>query len=139
MSARPTLFIALDGPILTYGNGHVDAEGHTVAPYAKTFLHWAKSHFNVCLLTEGALRDAFHVASSLGLPKDAVSVKGVMDSKVDAVQNHPNFYWLDSALIPDEINWLSQHGKTDRFMPVHPTQGVTSEHKKYLETKIPRR
>lgn len=139
MPPKPTLFVALEGPVLT-SHGHVDSTvGQPVAPYAKEFLGWAKNHFNVCLLTDRALRDALRVADHLGVPSDSFSVKGYLDSKVEAVGHHHDFYWLDSDLIPDEINWLAQHGKSDRFMPVVPTQGVTPAHKKHLESTLKRR
>jgi hypothetical protein len=139
MATKPTLFVALEGPVLT-SHGHISSTlGQPVAPYAKEFLGWAKNHFNVCLLTDSALRDALRVANHLGLSEDSFSVKGYLDSKVEAVGTHNDFYWLDSNLIPDEINWLAQHGKADRFMPVVPTHGVTPEHRKHLESTLKRR
>jgi hypothetical protein len=139
MATKPTLFVALEGPVLT-SHGHISSTlGQPVAPYAKEFLGWAKNHFSVCLLTDSALRDALRVANHLGLSEDSFSVKGYLDSKVEAVGTHHDFYWLDSNLIPDEINWLAQHGKADRFMPVVPTHGVTPEHRKHLESTLKRR
>lgn len=139
MTTKPTLYVAIDGPLVTYGGSHTDENGQSLAPYAKSFVHWAKNHFNLCLITERALRDAVHISDKLELPRDAAAVRGYVDSKLSAVQGPRDFYWVDSDLIPEEINWLAQHGKSDRFLPVVPTQGVTPEHKKYLESKITRR
>ena len=105
-----------------------------IAKYAKPFMHWANQHFNVHWLTDRAPGDAFYVADKLELPRDAVAYAAYDITKTEALNPKDEFYWVDdNLLIPDEMNWLTQHGNLHRFLPVDPLQGITPEHKTQLE------
>lgn len=137
--SKPILYLALDGPILVPGktpDPYLDAG---VAEYAKSFVHWAKDHFNVRWITDRAPGHAFHVAKKLALPADAIPVLGFDVTKSEVISPKENFYWVDGPLIPGEVTWLTQHGHTDRFVSVDPMKGVTPEHKIALEKILRKR
>lgn len=135
-SNKPKLFVSLDGPILVPAEGHSDRDdflGAAIAPYAKSFLHWATNHFDVHWLSDKGAAPAVYIAQKLGLPADKVRIAGYRDSKVEALSGHKNFYWVDSELIPNEVSWLAQHGHVDRLISVDPFNGVSTDTKKALE------
>lgn len=136
--SKPKLFIGLDGPVLIPANVHNRDEylGAAVAPYAKSFLHWATQHFDVHWLSDRGVGPATYVASLLSLPSSAVRIAGYVDSKIDALKHHKDFYWVDSELIPHEVSWLAQHGHVDRLIPVDPEVGVSTDSKAALEARI---
>jgi hypothetical protein len=136
-SNKPKLFLALDGPVLIPSSLHDrDAYlGSAVAPYAKAFLHWATQHFDVRWLSERGPAHAAYVANLLSLPADRIPFAGYLDSKVEAISPHKDFYWVDSELIPHEVSWLAQHGHVDRLITVDPSVGVSTDVKKALEAR----
>jgi hypothetical protein len=138
---KPVLFIEADGPLLipTKLDEPSILPDAVVAPYAKTFLHWAKEHFDVRCLTDRHPVDMVRVLDKLSLPGDAVSVVPYGDSKIPLVALHKNqFYWVDSQLIPSEVSWLAEHGPSARWFFFDPRSGVRPEHKQLLEQKIRR-
>lgn len=133
---KPKLFISLDGPILVPPEDSSDRDeylGAAIAPYSKAFVHWATQHFDVHWLSDKGPGPANYLATKLGLPQDKVKISGFTDSKVEAVSKYPNFYWVDSDLIPHETSWLAQHGHVDRLFSVDPVRGVSTDDKKALE------
>lgn len=135
---KPTLYLALDGPVLVPDAHPEAALGTTkIVEYAAPFVHWAKDHFNVVWLTERSPGEAFYVAHKLGLPRDAVPVAGFTDSKVDAIRAHEPFVWMDAELTPTELQWLGQHQLHTQFVQVDPLKGVTPDHKLLIEKLIP--
>ena len=139
-SKKPKLFLALDGPVLIPSSLHDrDAYlGASVAPYAKAFLHWASQHFDVRWLSDRGAAPAAYVANLLSLPADKIRIAGYLDSKVEAISPHHDFYWVDSELIPHEVSWLAQHGHVDRLITVDPSVGVSTDVKKALEMRTVR-
>jgi len=138
-SQKPKLFLALDGPVLVPAtNTHERDEylGAAIAPYAKSFIHWAAQHFDVRWLSDQGAAPAIYVASLLSLPADKVHVAGFVDSKVEALAAHKDFYWVDSELTPHEVSWLAQHSHMDRLITVDPLIGVSMDAKKALETRV---
>lgn len=135
---KPKLFIAVEGPILVPSDLHNRDPylGAAVATYAKPFLHWATQHFDVRWLSDRGSAPAHYLTQHLGLPQDKVSVAGYADSKVEAIEPHKNFYWVDSELIPHELSWLAQHGHADRLISVDPVKGVSADDKKALEAFV---
>jgi hypothetical protein len=137
---KPVLFLGLDGPVLIPPHNSHDRDeylGAAVAPYAKAFLHWATQHFDVRWLSDRGVGPAVYVSSLLSLPSDKVHVAGFIDSKVEAIEPHKNFYWVDTDLIPHEISWLAQHGHGEKHLiPVDPMTGVTPDTKQMLEHRI---
>jgi hypothetical protein len=139
ISKRPLLFVGLDGPVLIPATSSHDRDeylGAAVAPYAKSFLHWAAQPFDVHWLSDRGAGPAAYVSSLLSLPQDKVHVAGFVDSKVEALAPHKDFYWVDSELIPHEVSWLAQHGHTARMLPVNPFTGVSVEDKARLEAQV---
>jgi len=139
IAKRPLLFLGLDGPVLVPATGTHDRDeylGAAIAPYAKPFLHWAAQHFDVRWLSDRGAAPAVYVASLLSLPADKVHVAGFVDSKVEALAPHKDFYWVDSELIPHEVSWLAQHGHVGRFLSVDSTIGVSADTKQALEAQI---
>ena len=137
--SKPKLFIGLDGPVLVPSTNTHDRDeylGAAVAPYAKAFLHWATQHFDVRWLSDRGAGPAVYTASLLSLPPDKVHVAGFVDSKVEALAPHKDFYWVDSELIPHEVSWLAQHGHVDRLLTVDPVTGVSTDTKKALEMRL---
>lgn len=135
---KPKLFVGLDGPMLVPSEGH-DRDsflGAALASYAKPFMHWATQHFDVHWLSDRGPVAAAYVTQLLGLPADSVHIAGFLDSKVEALKHHKDFYWVDSELIPDEVSWLAQHGHVGRFITVDPFTGVSTDAKKALETRV---
>lgn len=132
--AKPTLFLAIDGPVVIPSGMPVDAviRGE-LAPYAKPFVHWAKDNFKLVWLTDRPPGEALYIAGKLGLSGDAVTYGGFEVSKVEKIINDHNFFWVDSDLIPGEVSWLCKNGHTNRFVSVNPHKGVTEEHKRVLE------
>jgi hypothetical protein len=138
-SSRPVLFVNLDGPILIPARDPHERDEYlnaAIAPYAKPFLHWATTHFDVRWLSDRGAGPAVYTASLLSLPSDKVRIAGYVDSKVEALAPHKNFYWVDSELIPHEISWLAQHGHVDRLITVDPLTGVSTDAKKALEAHV---
>lgn len=138
-SSKPKLFLGLDGPILVPASNPQDRDeylGAAIAPYAKSFLHWATQHFDVRWLSDRGAGPAVYAASLLSLPPDRVRVAGFAESKVEALSPHPNFYWVDSELIPHEVSWLAQHGHVDRLISVDPLRGVSTDTKQALEARM---
>jgi hypothetical protein len=138
-SNKPHLFLGLDGPVLIPAtNAHERDEylGAAVAPYAKSFIHWALQHFNVHWLSDRGPGPAVYAAKMLSLPDDGVHVAGYVDSKIEAISPHKDFYWVDSELIPHEVSWLAQHGHVDRLITVDPLTGVSTDAKQALEARI---
>lgn len=136
---KPKLFIGLDGPVLVPSANPIDRDeylGAAVAPYAKSFLHWATQHFDVHWLSDRGAVPAAYVSNLLALPADKVRISGFTDSKVEALSPHKNFYWVDSELIPHEVSWLAQHGHVDRLISVDPREGVSTDAKKALEARV---
>lgn len=136
---RPTLFVSIDGPVLVPGKNPDSFLEAEIAPYAKPFMHWAAQHFDVHWLTDRNARDAFYLSKRLSLPEDKVSVSSFEDSKADVLAHYPDFYLVDTELIPHEVSWLSQHGNTHRVIQVDPMRGITPEHKTVLEEKLRKR
>ena len=137
-SRKPKLFIGLDGPVLVPAtNSHERDEylGAAVAPYAKAFMHWATQHFDVHWLSDRGAGPAVYVANLLSLPADKVRVAGYVDSKVEALSPHKDFFWVDAELIPHEVSWLAQHGHVDRLITVDPLTGVSTDAKEALEAR----
>lgn len=136
---KPKLFIGLDGPVLIPSTNAMDRDeylGAAIAPFAKSFLHWATQHFDVRWLSDRGVGPATYVSSLLSLPADKVHVAGYVDSKVEALSPHKDFYWVDSELIPHEVSWLAQHGHVDRLISVDPLTGVSTDAKQALEARI---
>lgn len=134
---KPTLYVSLHGPVLVPSlDGQDVFLGKKIAPYAKPFMHWAKEHFNVKWLSDTGVRDAVYTASRLSLPSDAVPVATYIDTKIEALDPRENFYWLDGALIPSEVAWLTENRCHNRLLQVDPTTGVTPEHKEHLAKQI---
>lgn len=131
--SKPVLFIGIDGPALVPGQDPEPYLRAEIAPYVKPFVHWAKQHFDVRWVTDRSPRDAFYLNDKLGLPKDAVPVQTFDVSKIEVLAPHKKFYWLDSELIPHEVDWLAKRGHVQNFLPVDPQKGVTPEHKRQLE------
>jgi len=137
--SKPKLFIGLDGPVLvpsTDAHARDEYLGASVAPYARAFLHWATQHFDVRWLSDRGAGPAVYVSSLLSLPADKVHIAGFLDSKVEALAPHKDFYWVDSELIPHEVSWLAQHGHVDRLLTVDPDVGVSTDTKKALEMRL---
>jgi hypothetical protein len=135
--SKPILYVGLDGPILIPSLDHQDVFlQRGVADYAKPFMHWAKEHFDVRWLAESGPRDAFYTARRLSLPDDAVAPASFELSKTEAINPKENFYWIDGALIPEEVAWLRHHGHEARFVHVDPHVGVTPAHKELLSQKL---
>jgi hypothetical protein len=131
---KPTLYVSLDGPILTDPVKNVDPYlGASISDYAKPFLTWASDQFNVRLVTDRSPREAFYLLDKLALKPGALPVRGFEVSKTECIKPDENFFWVDSDLIPQEVNWLSEHRKVNRFVPVDPQKGVTPEHKLMLD------
>lgn len=138
MTDRPKLFVGLDGPVLVPGDIMTRDEylGAAIAPYARPFMHWATQHFDVHWLSDRGAAAATYITQLLGLPADKVRIAGFMDSKVEALEPHKNFFWVDSELIPHELSWLAQHGHVDRLISVDPSVGVSTDAKKALEAHL---
>jgi len=137
--SKPKLFIGLDGPVLIPATSSHDRDeylGAAVAPYAKSFLHWAAQHFDVRWLSDRGAGPAVYVANLLSLPADKVHIAGFVDSKVEALAPHKDFYWVESELIPHEVSWLAQHGHVDRLITVDPLTGVSTDAKEALEARV---
>jgi hypothetical protein len=137
--SKPTLYVGLHGPILVPSLEHQDVflqKGF--ADYAKPFMHWAKEHFAVRWLAESGPREAFYTARRLSLPDDAVAAVSFELNKTEAINPKENFYWIDGALIPEEVEWLRRHGHEARFVQVDARVGVTSAHKELLSRKLRR-
>lgn len=137
--SKPKLFIGLDGPVLvpaTSAHERDEFLGAAVAPFAKSFLHWATQYFDVRWLSERGIGPATYVSSLLSLPSDKIRVAGYVDSKIEALSPHKDFYWVDSELIPHEVSWLAQHGHVDRLISVDPVIGVSTDVKKALEARV---
>jgi hypothetical protein len=130
---KPTLYVALEGPLLVPSNRPHEYLGAGVADYAKNFLNWAKDRFQVQVFTDKSPRHVFVLADHLGLPGDAIAPRGYEAAKTDVMQPTDDFYWVDSELIPSEIAWLAKHNNYTRFLSVDPTVGVTPRHKDALE------
>lgn len=136
---KPILYVSLDGPILIPSLDHQDVFlQRGVADFAKTFMHWAKEHFDVRWLAETGPRDAFYTARRLSLPDDAVSAASFDASKTEAINPRENFFWIDGSLTPPEMAWLRAHGLEHRFVHVDPHVGVTPAHKEQLSQKLRR-
>ena len=136
---KPVLYVGLDGPILIPSLDHQDVFlQRGVADYAKSFMHWAKEHFDVRWLAESGPRDAFYTARRLSLPDDAVAAASFQLSKTEAINPKENFYWIDGALIPSEVAWLQTHGHEHRFVHVDSRVGVTPAHTEQLSAKLRR-
>lgn len=131
--SRPTLYIGLHGPLLVPAAKPNEYLGAGIADYAKPFLTWAKDRFDIQVLTDENLRHVHHLTEHLGLPADKINPRGFETSKVEVMQPGTDFYWVDAALIPGELSWLTEHGHYDRFLAVDPTVGVTPRHKDVLE------
>lgn len=137
--SKPVLYVGLDGPILIPSHDRQDVFlQRGIADYAKPFMHWAKEHFDVRWLADSGPRDAFYTARRLSLPDDAVSAASFSLNKTDAINPRDDFYWLDGALIPDEVTWLQRHGHEGRFIQVDSRVGVTPAHKELLSKKLRR-
>jgi hypothetical protein len=110
--------------------------GAAIAPYAKSFLHWATQHFDVRWLSDRGAASSIYTAKLLSLPSDSVHIAGYTDSKIEAIAPHHDFYWVDSELIPHEVSWLAQHGHVDRLISVDPMVGVSTDAKAALEARV---
>lgn len=136
---KPTLYVGLDGPLLVPHHDYDPLLEAKIVPYAKPFMHWATQHYNCVFLTDREPGHVKYLLSQLGLPKDAVPLKGFGDSKARSLRKDENFYWVDSELIPHEVSWLAEHSNTHRFVPVNSLTGVTPEHKTALAAKTTRK
>lgn len=135
---KPTLFIAVDGPLLVQGEKQNPLLNAEIVPYAKSFLTWAIHNFTPQLITDRSHREVFHLIDKLNLPADKLPVRTFEDSKIEVVGPHQkeNFYWVDGELIPHEVSWLAQHGHANRFFQVNPEHGISPELKERLERHI---
>lgn len=129
---KPTLFVALEGPLLIPGKGESKFQPYTIAEYAKPFLSWAQENFHVRILTDDSPRAGFNVLHALGLANEHFPVQTFEVSKTENMSPHDDFYWVDSELIPGEVNWLAEHRRHDRFLHVNPMKGIAPEHKDAL-------
>jgi hypothetical protein len=129
---KPTLYVALQGPLLIPSDKPHPYLEAGIAEYAKSFLSWAKEHFGVQVLTDDSLRKVHTLTEHLSLPPDAALPRGFDFNKTDVMDPASNFYWVDSALIPSEISWLYEHKLQDRLLTVDPAVGVTPEHRRIL-------
>ena len=136
---KPILYVDIEGPIITPGGHDNHRLGGGISDYAKTFLHWATDKFDVRWLTCRSPRDAFHVADVLKLRGDAIPFTSFDVLKTDAIDPRSNFYWLDSVLIPSEVDWVARHGHHDRVITVNPLHGVQPEHREKLERALTNR
>lgn len=140
MTAKPKLFIGIDGPVVVPSHTPERFLHGEVVPYAKPFVNWALSHFDVRWLTDRSPRDAFYLNDHLALPEDSVPVHLFDVSKVEVIEPHgDNFYWIDGELIPHEVTWLAQHGHDKRFLQVDSMKGITPELKEKLEGLLRKR
>lgn len=137
---RPALFVSLDGPIIVppTGDNHRDELlGGALAHYAKPFMHWASTRFDLRLVTDRDVALGRYVADVLGLPRDKLRTGGFEVSKTEVIAKHaPDFYWVDTELIPAEVSWLAQHGHVPKYVQAHPFEGVTLETKQKLEALL---
>ena len=138
---KPVLFVELDGPILipAHGDDREPLFNAKFADYAKPFMHWAKEHFDVRVMTNRHPVDVVRAMEKLSLPGDAVSVVTYDDSKIPHVAPHKDdFYWIDSVLLPSEVAWLAHHNKIPRVLTVDPEVGVVPLYKQHLEEQLHR-
>lgn len=136
---KPKLYIGLEGVVLVHGRNPDPFLGYEIVPFAKSFLHWATQHFDVCWLTDLGARHAFYVNDQLGLRPSAVPVCGFNDSKVEQLDPSDDFYWIEDDLIPSEVAWLAQHGLANRLIQVDTVKGITPENKAKLEGLLRRK
>jgi hypothetical protein len=130
---KPTLYVALKGPLLVPSQHPNEFLGAGIADYAKAFLTWASGKFDVQVLTDENPRHVFFLADHLGLHTESLRPRGYELAKTELMHPNTEFYWVDSELIPSEVAWLARHGHVDRFLSVDPTVGVIPRHREALE------
>ncbi len=135
---KPLLYLNPEGTLLLSGDPN-DADpqlGANINPYASTFLAWATKHFHVRWLSDIPPAHAFLLANQLGVPGHEIPYTSFAENKASAIKPHSDFYWCDSFLTPMDLAWLTQHGKTDRLLPVGTASGITETHKDWLASKL---
>lgn len=130
--AKPTLYVELDGPLVVPAAEHADPFlNGALAPYAKPFMRWASQHFDLVCMTDRDMLRARHALRELGM--ESIPVLGYDNAKIHHIDPKSNFHWVDSALVPSELNWIAEHRVEHRVQTVHPEEGVTEDVKSHLE------
>jgi hypothetical protein len=125
---KAVLFVGIDGVIVLPGG---------IAPYAKPFLHWASSRFDVRWLTAHPPAKVFRLAENLGLRGDAVSYAGFRHSRLEAFGNVAEFCWVDVLLPAVDLTQFQLLGR-GLFVAVDPRVGVMPAQKAALENVLGR-
>lgn len=123
--AKPRLYIALEGP-LALPDGKI-------SDYARPFLHWAKQHFDVTLVTDGTTRQALQVLAQIG---EQLPIRTFVDTKASLLKPQEDYFWVDAELIPSEVSFLAQHGHHNRFFQTDANKGVTVDLKNRIEARL---
>lgn len=122
---RPTVFVGVDALYRT-GPGRGPP---LPVPYARPFLHWASHRYAAAWLSRRRFMELAALASSLGLPEDAVAMAGFRHHRHEAMAAlRVPWAWVDVSLSPEEADWVARCAP-GRFVQVDPATGVTVAHR----------